>query len=65
MRRRPPRAPMKNGFDRVGPFHPYVAFGAVILLDLLALALILTALVWVGDRIEDRLWPGGTEWVDF
>lgn len=65
MRRRATRTPMKNGFDRIGPFHPYVAFGAVILVNLLAIVLVLTALVWLGDRIEDHFWPGGTEWVDF
>lgn len=65
MKRQPPRAPMKNGFDRIGPFHPYVAFGAVILLDLIAAVLILLAIAWVADRIEEAIWPGGTDWVQF
>ena len=65
MKRVPPRAPMKNGFDRVGPVHPYVAFGAVLLLDLIGAALILLAVAWLGDRIEDAIWPGGADWVDF
>lgn len=65
MRRRPVRPPLKNGFDSVGPVHPYVAFASVLLIDLLAFFLILTAVAWIGDRIEDLIWPGGTEWVDF
>jgi hypothetical protein len=65
MRRRPIRPPLRSGFDRVGPFHPYLAFGAVILVDLLAVVLIVLALTWVGDTMEDWLWPGGPEWVDF
>lgn len=65
MRRRPLRAPLRGGLDKVGPFHPYVAFAAILLLDLVALVLILLALTWIGDRAEDWLWPGGTEWVDF
>jgi len=65
MRRRSTRPPLKSGFDTVGPFHPYLAFAGVILIDLLAVFLILTAIAWIGDRIEDLIWPGGTEWVDF
>jgi len=62
MRRRPP---CRDGMDRVGPFHPYFAFAAVLIVDLIGLVLLLAALVWVGDRIEDLFWPGGREWVDF
>ncbi len=65
MKRVPSRAPMRNGFDRVGPFHPYVAFGAILLLDLAAAILIFLALAWVADRIEETFWPGGTDWVQF
>lgn len=64
MRRKPVRTPLKSGFDRVGPFHPYVAFAAVVLVDLLGLALIVVALLSLGDHIEDRLSPGGPEWID-
>jgi len=59
------RPPLKSGLDTVGPFHPYFAFATVILIDLIGLLLILAALTWIGDRIEDLIWPGGTEWVPF
>ena len=58
------RPPLPDGFDRIGPFHPYVVFGAVALLDLLALLLVLAAFTFVGDKIEDVIWPGGREWVE-
>ena len=59
------RGPLNDGLDPVGPFPLYVAIAAVLLLDLLAVLLILLALTWVGDKIEDVLFPGGREWVDF
>jgi len=59
------RAPRKGELDRIGPFHPYLVYAAIILVDLIGLFLILAALTWIGDRIEDWLWPGGSEWVDF
>ena len=59
------RRPPKSGLDTVGPFHPYLAYAAVILLDLIGLLIVLAALTWIGDRLEDLIWPGGTEWVDF
>lgn len=59
------RPPPKSGLDRIGPFHPYLVYAAVLLVDLIGLALILAALVWIGDTAEDLLWPGGAEWVDF
>jgi hypothetical protein len=58
------RPPLPDGFDPIGPFHPYVVMTAVLLLDVLALLLILGALTFVGDKIEDVIWPGGREWVD-
>ncbi|MBL0925525.1 MAG: hypothetical protein IBJ12_13815 [Sphingomonadaceae bacterium] len=58
------RPPLPDGFDRIGPFHPYVVVGAVILLDVVALLLLLAALTFVGDKVEDIIWPGGSEWVD-
>ena len=60
----PTRPPLRSGLDRIGPFHPYLAYAAVLALDLVGLLLILAALVWIGDTAEDLLWPGGTEWVD-
>ena len=65
MRRRRAREPLKGGLDRVGPFHPYLVYAAVVIVDLIGLALIILALVWVSDEVEDLLWPGGSEWVDF
>ena len=53
----------RDGFDRIGPFHPYVVWAAIVLFDLMVVLAILAALTMAGDRIEDRLWPGGTEWV--
>ena len=47
------RPPLKSGLDRVGPFHPYLVYAAVLLLDLLGLVLILAILVWIGDFAED------------
>jgi hypothetical protein len=59
------RPPPKSGLDRVGPFHPYLVYAAVLALDAIGLILILAALLWIGDRAEDLFWPGGAEWVDF
>jgi hypothetical protein len=59
------RAPRKDDLDRVGPVHPYLVYAAILALDLIGLLLILAALVWAGDRIEDAIWPGGREWVNF
>lgn len=58
------RSPLPDGFDPVGPFHPYIAFGAVLLLDLLIVLLLLVAITFVGDKVEDVIWPGGREWVE-
>ncbi len=58
------RNPLPDGFDPVGPVHPYIAIAAVVLLDLLIILLILAAFTFVGDKIEDVIWPGGREWVD-
>jgi hypothetical protein len=60
----PPASP-RGGLDRIGPFHPYLVYAAILLLDLALAALILLALTWIGDTAEDRLFPGGPEWVDF
>lgn len=65
MRRKPIRPPMRSGLDRVGPFHPYIAFAAVLLLDLVGLVLGIAILIWLGDLVEDLIWPGGSEWIDF
>ncbi|UZK70896.1 hypothetical protein OKW76_07710 [Sphingomonas sp. S1-29] len=53
----------RQRMDMVGPFHPYVAFAAVIVFDLLLIAAILLAVVVTGDKVEDVVAPGGPEWV--
>jgi hypothetical protein len=58
------RPPLPDGFDRIGPFHPYLVIAAVLLVDLLAVLLVVGVLTFVGDKIEDVIWPGGREWVD-
>lgn len=58
------RPPLPDGFDPVGPFHPYVAIAVVALLDLLIILLFIAALTFVGDKVEDLIWPGGREWVE-
>ena len=59
-----PRDP-RGDLDRIGPFHPYLVYALILLLDLIGAALIVMALVWASDQAEDLLWPGGEEWVDF
>ena len=59
------RRPLRDGFDPIGPFHPYLVYAAIVALDLLGLVLLLAALLWTSDRIEDLFWPGGEEWVEF
>jgi len=59
------RRPLRSGLDTVGPFHPYLVYAAVLLVDLIGVFLILAVLVWIGDTAEDLFWPGGAEWVDF
>ena len=47
------RPPLKSGLDTVGPFHPYLVYAAVILVDLAGLVLIVAILVAVTDWIEN------------
>ena len=47
------RPPLRSGLDTVGPFHPYLAFAGVILLDLLGLAVIVLLLVGAVDWLEN------------
>jgi hypothetical protein len=65
MKRKPTRPPLKGGLDPVGPFHPYLVYAAVLLLNLAVLLLGILILLWIGDVIEDLIWPGGREWIDF
>lgn len=58
------REPLSDGFDPIGPFHPYLVMASVLLLDLLLILSVLSALTYAGDKIEDVLLPGGREWVD-
>lgn len=55
----------KDGFDRIGPFHPAFVWGAVIAFDMLVLLAVLLAVTKIGDKVEDVVFPGGTEWVTF
>ena len=45
--------PRKGDFDRIGPFHPYLVYAAVVLLDLAGLALIVLLLIGAVDWIEN------------
>ena len=47
------RRTLKGGLDPVGPFHPYLVYAAVILLDLAALAVIVLLLVGAVDWLEN------------
>ena len=58
------RKPFADDLDSIGPFHPYTVTAAVLLLDLILILLVLTSITFVGDRLEDVIWPGGKEWVD-
>lgn len=62
MRREHP--PFADGYDRVGPFHPYVAWAGVLLLDLALLIVLLGGLAALGDSIEDAIWPGGFDAIE-
>ena len=57
------RDPLPDGYDRVGPFHPYIAWAAVIAVDLLIVLFALAVLAMIGDSIEDAIWPGGFDWI--
>lgn len=54
-----------SSIDRIGPFPLGIVYAAILALDLLALVALATAVTWAGDRIEDAIWPGGSEWVQF
>lgn len=58
------RAPLSDGFDTIGPFHPYIALAGVLLFDLALILMVLGAFTLIGDKVEDMIWPGGPEWVD-
>lgn len=53
------RAPLPDGFDRIGPFHPYVVLIGVAILDLIIIASAIAVLAMLGDAVEDAIWPGG------
>ena len=53
----------EDGFDRIGPLHPAFVWAAVVVVDIAILLFLMSALTVIGDRVEDLLWPGGTEWV--
>ena len=45
--------PQKGDLDRIGPFHPYLVYAAVVLLDLAGLAVIVLLLIGAIDWIEN------------
>ncbi|WP_448660227.1 hypothetical protein ACPVPU_06875 [Sphingomonas sp. CJ99] len=53
------------GYDRIYGLHPFVFFGAVVMMQLLFIALIVTALLAGIDWTEDLIWPGGPELLPF
>ncbi len=55
----------KDGFDRIGPFHPAFVWGAVVVLDLIVVIALLLAIAKIGDKVEDVVAPGGPEWITF
>ena len=55
----------RNGLDPIGPFHPYLVYAFILLVDLIGAFLIVAGAVWAADQVEDLFWPGGEEWVDF
>ncbi|MEP9401757.1 hypothetical protein [Sphingomonas sp. VNH70] len=55
----------KDGFDAIGPFHPAFVWGAVIVFDLIVILALLLAVAKIGDKVEDVVAPGGTEWITF
>lgn len=54
-----------SGYDPIGPFHPFLVWAAVLLLDIAAAAAIVAGLTWAVDKAEDRMAPGGEEWIGF
>ena len=54
---------LPSGYDSIGPFHPFVVFAGVLLLDLIGAAAIIMVLLWSGDKAEDQIAPGGEEWI--
>jgi hypothetical protein len=55
----------RDGLDRIGPFHPSFVWAAVVVFDLLVVIALLLSVTKIGDKVEDVLFPGGTEWVTF
>jgi len=57
------RAPLPNGLDRVGPFHPYAVLLGVVILDLCIIGSALALVAMAGDAVEDAIWPGGFDMI--
>ena len=55
----------RSTIGRVGPLPVELVWALILLLDVAIILGALTALTWIGDHVEDVLWPGGTEWVPF
>jgi len=54
-----------DGYDRIGPFHPKLVWGAILLAEVAVVVGLVTGFIWIGDKLEDQIAPGGTEWIDF
>lgn len=54
-----------DGYDRIGPFHPYLVWAAVMLVNLAGVVLILTMVLASADWIEDLFWPRDEEFLPF
>jgi hypothetical protein len=54
-----------DGYDLIGPFHPYLVWAAVMLVNLVGIALILTMVLASADWIEDMFWPRDEEFLPF
>lgn len=57
------REPLPDDYDQVGPFHPYIVWALVIVVDLLIVFALLAVFAMVCDSIEDAIWPGGFDWI--
>ena len=54
-----------DGYDKVGPVHPFVAWAGVMLVNLLGVTLGLTLILASADWIEDLFWPADQEVLPF
>lgn len=55
----------RDGYDRVGPFHPFVAWAGVALFDLSLITFVVLTMLVGADWTEDLIFPGGPELLPF